>query len=460
MFSRLYVKIFLSFMAILIIAMIMVAVLFRFTEGERLMDRIRLFARSQVVLSRTVAEQYPLSESNSVEALQDFVDTLAPLNNAKIWISDESGNVIVRSFPEPAPTLKNLRPVNDDPEDIFLRESVNVSIYKCSTKQHCIYVLIPFGGAKGIDAGTIHYLSRKTTTDKREKIFLFGLLGIGCTVTLLLMPISMLITRRLNTLRTVAHNIADGDLTCRADICGKDEVSKVGWAINHMADSLSRMINSSKELTANVSHELRTPLTRIRIAEEMLRERFGEASIAHLDSIREDVDSLDHLIGRMLELSKLNLKEAPFHMESIDAVEVVESITTHLTPIAEARDLSISTVLPADAYVRADGEALFVALRNLVENCAKYAPAGTVITVTLSSDETGLIFSTENEHAPLPENELITIFEPFRRAKGTKAQGTGLGLAITKRIIEGHGGTIRAENGNGTVRFVVKLPAV
>ncbi len=78
-----------------------------------------------------------------------------------------------------------------------------------------------------------------------------------------------------------------------------------------MADKLETMIINGKELTANISHELRTPLTRIRIAEEMLREAPGAEAPQrerHLDAIREDVEELDRLIGRILELSKMELQ--------------------------------------------------------------------------------------------------------------------------------------------------------
>jgi signal transduction histidine kinase len=82
-----------------------------------------------------------------------------------------------------------------------------------------------------------------------------------------------------------------------------------------MADKLERMIRGGRELTAHISHQLRTPLTRIRVAEEMLTEKIEHGNYAglerYLNDIREDIDELDLLIGRILTLSKLDLKESP-----------------------------------------------------------------------------------------------------------------------------------------------------
>ncbi len=456
--GRLYIKIFLSFIAVLLVAMIMVVILFRFTEGGKFVGRIKQFARAQVVLVRTIIEEHTLDNNNSVESKQELVDLLGEVYQAKVWITDSSGNPIAQSFPGLLPVLNDLELVNDDPEDDRLRRLEGVEVSRCDGERRCIYATIPFGGKRGINPGVLHYLYNDPSPDKHEEVFLFGLLGIGMAVALLIMPVSFVITRRLDTLRGVAHRIADGDLSCRANICGRDEVAKVGWAINRMADSLSRMIRGSKELTANVSHELRTPLTRIRIAEEILRERFGEEGAAHLDSIREDVDSLDHIIGRLLELSKLDLREHSFTLEAVDVIDMVESVADHLDPIAHRNGLTTSLDLPSEAIIQADGEALYHAFQNIMENGVKHASLGGTLSMTAISSDTDLTLVMENTHGPLLEEELETIFEPFRRAKGVKPQGTGLGLAIAKKVIEGHNGSIRAENGDGTVRFVVVLP--
>ena len=116
-----------------------------------------------------------------------------------------------------------------------------------------------------------------------------------------------------------------------------------------MADKLEIMIRSGKELTANVSHELRTPLTRIRIAEEMIREKLGENELQlyerHLDEIREDIQELDTLIGRILELSKLDLRDAPLTITPFDLSELMETLLLKFKSIIDHKDLKVETDL-------------------------------------------------------------------------------------------------------------------
>jgi len=456
--GRLYLKIFISFIGVIIVAMFMVAMLFRFTEGEKFINRFQRFAKAQVIMVRSIVEDQARSGASSSEAMQQLVEKLGNAYMAKIWITDEAGKLLVQSFPGTIPTPAELAPEDEEDSHRGWHDMEGFQFSKCGDRPHCIYVTIPFGGVGRVEPGVIHYYYRDTTTERHEKFFIFGLFAICASIALLVMPVSWFITRRLNRLRSVALRIAEGDLSHRADICGKDEVAKVGRALNKMADSLSRMIQGSKELTANVSHELRTPLTRIRIAEEILRQRFGDEGAAHLDSIREDVDALDKLIGKLLELSKLDLKEDPFTMETMDVADLVGNIGHRLAPIAEHHNLSVTMNLPNEAMAIADGEALNTAFGNILENGVKHTENGGWLTVSMVSDDETITVIAENAHDPLTEEELITIFEPFRRAKGTTPDGTGLGLAIARKIFERHGGSIVAENCDGGVQFIIVIP--
>lgn len=460
--GRLYLKIFLSFVGVILITMFLVAGLFKHTEGTSFMNRFRRLASAQVILIRTVVEEHARAGDLGSAAMQDLLYRLDDAYMARLWITGPQGQVLAQSFPGPLPPSSELAPEdpNDDHDDWDDKwsQGKDFTVVDCGDGPHCVYVTIPYGGTDGLAPGTIHCYYRDPNLAHHEKAFLLGLLGICTAVALLVMPVSWFITRRLNRLRDVALQIADGDLSRRADVCGRDEVAKVGRALNAMADSLSRMIRGSRELTANVSHELRTPLTRMRIAEEMLREKYGETGSEYLDSIREDIEALDHLIGRLLDLSKLDLKENPFTMEPVDVAEIVDGCVQRLTPIAEHRHLNLAVNTLSEATMEADGEALHTALGNLVENGIKHADHAGWLRIGLRTAGNDLSFTVENSHAPLPDEELEAIFEPFRRAKGTVSQGSGLGLAIARKIIEGHGGTIRAENIDDGVRFVVRLP--
>ncbi|MCJ2165326.1 MULTISPECIES: HAMP domain-containing sensor histidine kinase [unclassified Pseudodesulfovibrio] len=457
MFGRLYLKIFLSFVCVMLVTLVLVAGLFRHTQGQEFLGRFKRLAHAQVILVKSSVENSILLNHGSTGALQPLVDKLANIYRARLWITGQNNTVLARSFPGPIPTPQPENPEKEDEQRLWSQEA-GANVILCGEDPKCLYVTIPFGGRDGVPPGTIHYLDQNMEGLHHEKPFFLGLISICAVVALLIMPVSRLITRRLKRLRRSALCIADGDLSHRAQIRGRDEVAELGQAINRMAHSLSRMIRASRELTANVSHELRTPLTRIRIAEEMLREQFGDKGTAHLDSIREDIEALDKLIGRLLTLSKLDLKEDLLTLEPVDLAELTEHVLDRLRPIAEHRNVNVSAQLPKDTVIHADGEVLLTGLNGILENGVKHATENGWLKVAISVKGNTAILTAENSHPPLPEEELTAIFEPFRRARGTRTQGTGLGLAIAYKTIMRHGGTLSAENTDEGILFTATLP--
>jgi two-component system sensor histidine kinase CpxA len=230
-----------------------------------------------------------------------------------------------------------------------------------------------------------------------------------------------------------------------------------------MTDKLERMITSGKELTANVSHELRTPLTRIRIAEELLREKLERGNVKeyerHLEDIREDISELDRLTGRILELSRMDIQEAPLKFERIDPSDLIKDLLERLKPVTDRKDLRIKTDLSSYSSLMGDREALRLAWLNILDNAAKFTPPKGDMSIKMESKQGFLEISVTNSFEKLAEEDLTRIFDPFHRAGRSKAAGSGLGLTITKKIVERHGGKIEAFNSPEGLEIRMKLPA-
>jgi two-component system sensor histidine kinase CpxA len=165
-----------------------------------------------------------------------------------------------------------------------------MGVLNCTAEDILILCGYPIAFPEG-GKGSIHILFASQGPPHPEGGFALGLAIIGLIIALLIIPVSRFITDRVKQLKQSALRIAEGDLSHRAAVQSKDEIGELAQAFNHMTDKLERMITSSKELTANVSHELRTPLTRIRIAQELLREKLEKGNFKeyerHLEDIRE-----------------------------------------------------------------------------------------------------------------------------------------------------------------------------
>jgi two-component system sensor histidine kinase CpxA len=455
--GKLYLKIFLSFLAILFITEISIFGLFVMIPGKDFRAQLEHYTKGKVLLVKEIVEDKirsaPTTELSNNEPLREFISDFGEILGAKVWLQNSDGTLSLKSFQGEVPATV---------EQFKKKRSRDYGSFKLYRRRYShFYAVIPIEFPKG-EKGSIHMLFGSQGPPHPEGGFALGLAIIGLIVALLIIPVSRFITDRVKQLKHSALRIAEGDLSHRAAVKGKDEIGELAQAFNHMTDKLERMITSSKELTANVSHELRTPLTRIRIAEELLREKLEKGNLKeyerHLDDIREDISELDRLTGRILELSRLDIQESPLKFESLNPSDLINDLLGRLKPVMERKDLRVQTDLSSDSSLMGDREAFRLALSNILDNAAKFTPPKGDIIVKMYPNQGFLEISVTNSFEQLAEQDLTRIFDPFHRAGRSKAAGSGLGLTITKKIIERHGGKIEAFNSPEGLEIRIRLP--
>ena len=243
----------------------------------------------------------------------------------------------------------------------------------------------------------------------------------------------------------------------------------------------AELANRAKsEFLANMSHELRTPMHAILGFSSLGSNKVGTAAnekiAGYFTRINESGQRLLYLLNDLLDLSKLEAGRMDFEFSENDLQESINIIADELTPLFLQRCLTVD-IEPSSVSTHAiyDKERIEQVIRNLLSNAIKYTPDN--MSVLIYFEET-LLYSKEDpsEEAAIPaisvsimdqgtgvpEGELETVFEKFVQSSKTEsgAGGTGLGLSISKEIIEGHGGSIRAQNsinGGGAI-FTFSLP--
>ena len=217
-------------------------------------------------------------------------------------------------------------------------------------------------------------------------------------------------------------------------------------------------------LLSSVSHDLRTPLAVIKGAvTDLLDESIAwqpEPRRELLLSINDEADRLNRLVGNLLEMSRIE-GDAPLPQRTAqDIGALIEQVVERLRPQISKHPLE--TELPPDLpAAQANYTQIDQVLTNLIENAARYTPAGTPISVRASAERDSLAIEVRDHGPGIPEGMRARIFEKFVRAVGPErhASGAGLGLAICKGIIKAHGGRIWAENApDGGARFIFTLP--
>ena len=215
-------------------------------------------------------------------------------------------------------------------------------------------------------------------------------------------------------------------------------------------------------LLAALSHDLRTPLTTLAGLSESLTRSRPALSAVQMDvaqSLHDEALRMSALVNNLLDMARIQSGEVKFNLEWEAIEEVVGSALR-----ASARALQqhvVSTALAADLpLVRFDAVLIERVLCNLLENAAKYTPAGSNIAIS-AQVHSALIEVTVYDDGPgLPPGREEALFEKFTRGERESAKpGVGLGLAICRAIIEAHGGTIAAcASPSSGAGFVFSLP--
>jgi signal transduction histidine kinase len=457
--GKLYIKIFLSFLLVLTATEILIFGLFFLTGERSFRIQIERYLGGYALVAKEMVERNIKAKPGTApvdnEPLREAILHLAQAVEVKVWLAAPDNTPLLKSFQAEIPHSL-IRMGGREFEKVK-----GVKLFRSFKRGFEYHAVIPIEFGKG-KIGSLHILFERSEKEHLRGLFALGLLGIGGVIALLTIPISRLITKRVTQLRMSALKIAEGDLSQRAEVKGKDEIGELGHTFNLMADKLEKMIKAGKELTAHLSHELRSPLARIRVAEELLREKMEGEDPArwkgYLDDIREDIEELDRLIGRILELSKSDIHEIPLEIEQFNPSDLITEVLELYQSTIIRKELRLNKDISSTPYLSGDKEALRTALTNIFDNAVKFTPEKGQITVKAFTEKDGLGMSITNTSGPLSEEDLTRIFEPFYRVDRSRSKGSGLGLAITKRIIERHGGSIDAYNSIEGLEIRIRLP--
>jgi two-component system sensor histidine kinase ChvG len=258
----------------------------------------------------------------------------------------------------------------------------------------------------------------------------------------------------------------------------QDEIGNLSVAVREMTNALYARIDAIESFAADVSHELKNPLTSLRSAVETLPLARSDASRARLlEVIQHDVRRLDRLITDISDASRLDAELAREDAEKVNLEKFVGdliSISREVSHHKKSLELEFKVAkLPPGAkgyFVQGHDLRLGQVITNLIDNARSFVPEdGGKITVSLSRSGRFNILTVEDNGPGIRADNIERIFERFytdRPASEAFGQNSGLGLSISRQIVEGHGGTLTAENIPGGkpgeirgARFVVTLPA-
>jgi len=259
-----------------------------------------------------------------------------------------------------------------------------------------------------------------------------------------------LVRRLAAPLARMARRIGDKsqtDLSPMPDDSRAQEIRAMVAALNRLLERLSRALESERRFTADAAHELRTPLaalaSRIQVMQRSHAEQGNPALMTDLQRLRDDVSRSTALVEKLLQLARLDPQSGDVpNMETIDLQALLDDVVRVCAPLARARHISLE-VDGAVSALSGHQEALFSALRNLVDNAIRYGRQGGRVRISVArSGERAVVICVQDDGDGVSAEDRRQLSRRFFRVLGSGGPGSGLGLSIVARVAQLHGGTL------------------
>lgn len=270
----------------------------------------------------------------------------------------------------------------------------------------------------------------------------------------------------IQEITNTAQEITANDLSKRLDYQGAmDEVGRLAQTFDQMLTRLQSSFERERRFTSDAAHELRTPLTVLKGQIDVTLSR-ARNSVEYENKLRElsvQVDRLIRLSNALLFLSRSSQDQISFQPASVNLRELLDVLIEQLQPLADEKQLKLSTQISEGTFVYGDHDQLIRLFMNLLENALKYTPPNGEINVSAMKEDNAIQIAVHNTGAGISQEHLPHLFERFYRVdedRSSQTGGSGLGLAIAHEIVNRHGGEIEAQSSPGQgVTISVRLPS-
>ncbi|HZX79518.1 MAG TPA: ATP-binding protein, partial [Lysobacter sp.] len=253
---------------------------------------------------------------------------------------------------------------------------------------------------------------------------------------------------------------AEGDVAIALDLARRAAAAIDNATLYHQLQHEHRR---KDEFLATLAHELRNPLAPIRTGLALLETTDDPALAARTRAVMSrQLGHMVRLIDDLLDLARVTRGTIELKRRPVDVGTLVAGAVEASRPLLDAAGLALEVDMPEpDRVLDADDTRLSQVLTNLLNNAAKFTPAGGRVTLRARASGDRLRMEVEDTGLGLAPDQVERIFEMFVRGHGSEAHGgLGIGLTLARRLVELHGGRLWAESdgpGRGS-RFIAELP--
>ena len=285
------------------------------------------------------------------------------------------------------------------------------------------------------------------------------------------------ITNPIITLWKSASEFAKGNFDAVSDIHSKDEIGQLSSEFNIMtknikdskvkiekySNNLEKLLKQKDEFINQLGHDLKTPLGPLISLLPIIKKKTKDPKIKEMANVTIHASNrINNLVKKTIKLAQLNSTKQLLNPQEVDLSKLVDESIKRNELSLKNSNLITKNNITTNLLIKVDPVLISELFDNLITNAIKYCPDGGTITIDLSKKENALIISVHDEGIGLDKEQIKYIFDEFYKTDPSRhdLDSSGLGLAISKRIVELHGGTIRAKSkgiGKGST-FYFSLP--
>jgi signal transduction histidine kinase len=430
-------------------------------------------AKQQELLRKAKKVNLTIQASRTIdENAEQLLVFLDQTFDARIWVFDRQGNIIVTSTKDEVSIGKSVAaPIV---EKVLKGEDVIAEQKFEGLNQPMLSVVVPWGVEKELYGGIVLHSqitgAAETIAGIRETILWITLLGVLLSIALA-SYLSWSITRPLKKINRTASQIGMGDYSRRIELDNSEEIDDLANTVNAIAEKLAKAEADGKrqeqlrnDFLANASHELRTPLTAMQGFLEALQDGLirDDATHKYYQVMYQETMHMNRLVDDLLDLTKLENRDLALAKHPVDMESLLRKVAFKFNQEASEKGIELKVFIQGQlpkAY--GDQDRLEQIIANLVGNAVKFTEQG-YVHINGEADSRHINIAVSDTGIGIAEADQELIWERFfkvDRGRSKKNKGTGLGMTIVKRLVELHDGKIslRSQLHRGS-SFTVSIP--
>ena len=299
---------------------------------------------------------------------------------------------------------------------------------------------------------------------RRHEFMLAVPLSLLGFLTLMSILIIRSINRSISRLEEATRRISEGNLDFELRVQGNDRIASLTRSFDRMRERVKEEAAARSRFILAVSHDLKTPLSSITGYLDAVRDGLATSPQTlekYLAIIHDKTGLLEGRISQLIDFVKLETSEWKRSREPVRLQAFLQEAATVFATEAEARGLGFACSLriPEALEVPMDGDLMFRALENLMDNAFRHAPQGSEVGFEAGEQGQAVVVRLRNRGQPIAGEDLPFLFEPFYRgSKARRETGFGLGLSVVKSVVTSHGWQIEVSSLAQETCFTIRMP--